>query len=76
MKAKRFLKKLDKSIQDRIIQKVEKLRENPQLGVPLIGHLSGLRKLRIGQYKVIYNIIEQRLVVVVLDIGHRKNIYN
>ena len=56
--AKRFLKKLDKSIQKRIITKINELKKNPYLGKPLVGNLSGLRRLRIEKYRAIYQIIK------------------
>ena len=73
--AKTFLKKLDKFEQGRILNKLEDLRENSQLGKPLTGNLAGLWSLRIGKYRALYRILEDKLIIMVLDIGHRKNIY-
>ena len=73
--AAKFFKKLDKTLQERIGKKIELLKDNPMLGESLIGNLSGLKKLRIGDYRVIYKIKNEQLVVLILDIGHRKNIY-
>jgi len=75
-KALKFFKKLDKFSQERIGKKLENLKLNPQLGESLIGNLSGLWKLRIGKYRVIYKIVENKLLILVLDLGHRKNIYD
>ena len=72
---KRFLKKVPQNIRERIIKKLEKLKRNPSLGSPLAGRLSSLWKLRVGDYRVIYQIIKDKIVVVVLRIGHRKNVY-
>ena len=73
--AKRFLKKLDNSTQQIIIKKLKKLKENPRLGKPLIANLSGLWSLRIDKYRVIYQIKDEELIIIVLNIGHRKDIY-
>jgi len=73
--AKRFLQKLDNSLQQRIIKRLRKLKENPRLGKPLTATLAGLWSLRIDKYKVIYKIIENKLIIIVLCIGHRKDIY-
>jgi len=73
--AERNLKRLDSQIQKRITDKLFELKENPHLGIPLTGHLSGLRKLRIGDYRVVYQIRNLELVVLVINIGHRKNVY-
>lgn len=73
--AEKFLRKLENSIQQRIIRKLKKLKENPRLGKPLTATLSGLWSLRIDKYRVIYKLIENKLIIMVLNIGHRKDIY-
>jgi mRNA interferase RelE/StbE len=73
--AKKFLIKLDQSNRKIIFNKLKKLKSNAELGKPLVGSFSGLRSLRIGKYRVIYKILNEVLIIVVLDIGHRKNIY-
>jgi len=73
--AKRFLKRLDSYDQKEILDKIEKLKYNPELGKTLVGSLSGLWKLRYDKYRVIYQIKKQELIILVLDIGHRKNVY-
>lgn len=72
----KFFKKLEKDIQIRISKKIKTLRSSPQIGIPLIGNLSGNWKLRIGDYRLIYKIINDELVILVLKLGHRKNIYD
>ena len=74
--AKKFLKKLDKNIKKRILDKIEELADDPKKGIPLVGNLSGLWKLRIGDYRAIYKIFHDKLIVSVIKIGHRKNIYD
>ncbi|MFA4887878.1 MAG: type II toxin-antitoxin system RelE/ParE family toxin [Candidatus Nanoarchaeia archaeon] len=74
--AERFLKKCDKSIRDRILDKFEGLRINPRLGKPLTANLAGLLSLRIGDYRAIYQIKDTELLVMVIRVGHRKDIYD
>lgn len=74
-KAEKFLKKLDKFEQNIIANKLEQLMVNPRLGKPLVANLAGLWSLRIGKYRAIYQIVDNKLVIYVLNIGHRKNIY-
>ena len=74
--AETSLKKLDKFEQERILNKLEGLKDNPQLGKPLTGNLAGLWSLRIGKYRALYKIFKDKLIIIVLDIGHRKNIYD
>lgn len=74
--AKRFLKKLDKQDQKRIVKKLKELKQNPELGKPLVGKLAGLWAIRFGKYRAVYQIRKRELLVLVLRLGHRKNIYD
>ncbi len=73
--ALRFFNKLDKFTQEKIGKKIEKLIQNPFLGKSLMGNFSGSRSLRIGKYRVIYQVKQNELIIFVLDVGRRKNIY-
>ena len=74
--AERFLKKCDKSVKNRILDKLEDLQEDPRLGKPLTANLVGLWSLRIGYHRAIYQIKDNELIVVVIKVGHRKNVYD
>ena len=74
-KANNFLKKLETSIEKRIKERLKELSTNPELGKPLIGKLAGLWSLRIGDYRAIYQIRKSELLVLILKVGHRRNIY-
>jgi mRNA interferase RelE/StbE len=68
------LKKLDKHEALNILDKIENnLSEHPSSFPVLKGKFSGLRKYRVGDYRVIYVILEED--VVILRIGDRKEIY-
>ena len=73
--AKQSFKKLEKSEQRKIVEKLKKLKENPYLGKRLAGNLFGLWKLRIDKHRILYKIEEGKLIIIVLKIGHRKNVY-
>jgi len=51
------------------------LEKEPFLGKPLRGELSGKWSLRIGDYRVIYVIDEQRKIVLLYYVRHRKKVY-
>ena len=73
-KAESQLKKLEKNIQERILSVLERIRIRPELyAVKLIGDPG--YKLRIGDYRVILDIDNNKLIILVIKIGHRKNIY-
>lgn len=68
------LKKIDKSEAKQILDKIEKeLSETPDSYPMLTGKFSGLRRYRIGDYRVIFSIIKD--TVLILRIGHRKDAY-
>ena len=68
------LKGLDIPVAKRIIRKVESTRSDPhRLFVRLVGRTE--YKLRVGDYLVIADIEENRRVIVVRSLGHRRRIY-
>lgn len=70
------LEKLDNIIGERIITTLERLRIRPEsCDIKKLIGMQGYR-LRVGDYRVIFDIEEERLVIFVLQIGPRKNIYN
>ena len=73
--AVRNLDKISNSKKNKIFKEIEALKENPDLGKQLVGPLKGLRSLRIGNYRVIYKKDLQIITIIILAIGHRKNIY-
>jgi mRNA interferase RelE/StbE len=72
--AVRNLEKIPVSDKKKIFRGIETLKENPDLGKQLVGPLKGLRSLRIGNYRVIYKKEMQIITIIVLTVGHRKNI--
>jgi mRNA interferase RelE/StbE len=67
--------KIPKNYQKNINKKIARLENNPNIGKMLTGSLSGIRRIRIGDYRVAYKIYENRLVVLLLKAGHRKDFY-
>lgn len=60
----------------RIMQAVDGLRENPLRGNVLKGDLRGLRRLRVGQYRVVYEVQHTALIVLVVRVAHRRSAYD
>jgi len=70
----RDLKKIDKDQADRILIKIEnELPEKAENFPKLSGKFSGLRKFRVGDYRVIYSIIGDAALI--LRISHRREAY-
>jgi mRNA interferase RelE/StbE len=75
--AARELGRLDKSVGQRIVKRIRWLGENLEDIDPLAlrGDLAGLYKLRVGDYRVLYEILGDKKTIVIHLIGHRKDIY-
>ena len=74
--AQKDLKKLDHSIRNEILDFVEIIAQNPfMMGKPLTGRLKGLWKYRVTDYRIIYEIQNELMIVMVVRVGHRKEIY-
>ncbi|MFH0771880.1 MAG: type II toxin-antitoxin system RelE/ParE family toxin [Candidatus Omnitrophota bacterium] len=65
-----------KGIADRIIYSMDRLKDNPLLGKKLLGELKDFRSLRVGDYRVIYSIIARKVLIQIVNIGHRREIYS
>lgn len=73
-RAKKQLKELEKHLQERIIKALERIRLRPEaFATKLVGEPS--YKFRIGDYRVIMDVDKGRLIILVIKIGHRRNIY-
>jgi mRNA interferase RelE/StbE len=59
----------------RIIEAIDQLGVNPAAGGALKGEYAGLRRIRIGSYRVVYEVQDQQLIVLVVRIGHRREVY-
>jgi len=73
-KALKQLKKLEKNDQQRIIKSLERIRIRPESYITKLIDDPGYR-LRVGEYRVILDIEKEKLIILVLMVGHRKNIY-
>jgi mRNA interferase RelE/StbE len=76
-KALRALRKLDRLVVERIRAATEALRDEPRpAGAKMLTGAHGVWRIRVaGDYRVLYTIDDDRLVVVVVDAGHRRQIY-
>lgn len=74
--AERELAALPKDLQRQIARKIDALRDNPRPpGVKLLYGEERFYRLRVRDYRVIYTIEGRGLVIVVIKIGHRKDVY-
>jgi mRNA interferase RelE/StbE len=77
--AAKELKKLGKAEAARIITTLEKriatLDDPRSLGSALTGELGGLWRWRIGDYRVVARIEDKRITILIVRVGHRRDIY-
>lgn len=73
------LKKLNRQIAKRIIEKIEWVAENPEAPGSLMRYmpkeLKGLRKYRIGDWRVLFWLDSQNKEIILYGVEHRKNVY-
>lgn len=71
------LKRIDKKYQVLIIEKLETLRENPKnaSNIKALKGSFGFYRLRVANYRIIYELKTAELTILIIDINHRKNIY-
>ena len=75
--ALRQLRKLDSQIARRIKSATEALRAEPRpSGVKALAGQHGWLRIRVGDYRIIYEVRDSELVVLVIQIGHRSHIYD
>ncbi len=74
-KAEKQLDKLPNIVADPILVAISDLEDNPRpVGHKKLKGREGFR-IRVGSYRVIYDIIEKELLIDVISLGHRKDIY-
>lgn len=75
-KARKFIRKQDTRIRQQLIRKLRELENDPRPEgcKRLQGHCD-LYRIRSGDYRVIYTIKDNQLLVLVVQIGHRREIY-
>ncbi|MDJ0845412.1 type II toxin-antitoxin system RelE family toxin [Crocosphaera sp.] len=74
--AKKDLAKLPRNIQQRIAKKINALITNPYpTDVKQLKNGNGRLRIRVGDYRIIYRVENDKLVILVIKIGHRSQIY-
>jgi mRNA interferase RelE/StbE len=77
-KARKALLRIEKNDRQRIVAFLERLsqQDNPrQQGKALTGKYTGSWRYRVGDYRIICNIRDKQLTILILQLGQRKNVY-
>lgn len=59
----------------RILSAIENLREQPLIGSLLKGFQRGLRRIRVGNYRIVYEVLDNEFAVLVIRVAHRREAY-
>ena len=76
--AERVLRRMaerEPALYQRVAGALDDLRRDPHQGKPLKGELKGRYSYRVGSYRIVYLVRQRELLVLVIDIGHRRDIY-
>lgn len=69
------LKKLPKNIKERFFKSVKSIEKNPLIGIPLKGEFENSRKVRLGNYRIVYQFTVKTKSVIVYRIEPRQGVY-
>jgi len=74
-KAKKDLRKIPAIVKKRVIHALELLKENPLIGIPLSGEFKTFRKIRLGDYRIVYKYYPKDKIIVISRIKSRQSAY-
>jgi len=76
-RSKRFLKKADKILAKRLIEKIEKLRKDPVIhDTKRVGGSGSLHRTRVGDYRILYEVDYRNNLIGIIKIDKRSKIYD
>ena len=73
--ASKELARITRQDRERLIHAIDRLGEHPLTRTPLKGGMRGLRRARVGDYRIVYQVLTGELVVLVVRIAHRREAY-
>ena len=73
--ALKALARIPKADRERLVETIDRLKTDPLAGGTLKGEFSGLRRLRVGRYRIVYEVVHAKLLVLVVRLAHRSAAY-
>ena len=73
--AVKSLRHVDPQERRRLVEAIDRLAHEPSAGAALKGEFGGLRRLRVGRYRITYEAIHDQFTILVVRIGHRRELY-
>lgn len=73
----KLLRKLDRPVQARLVAALAGLATEPRpAGVKALAGHPGLLRIRVGDYRIVYTVRDRELIVLVVHLGHRGDVYD
>jgi len=73
--AAKALARIDKTERRRLISDIDRLADNPHAGSALKGEFKDLRRLRVGDYRVVYEVRDKQFLILAVRVAHRRQVY-
>ena len=74
--AEKHLRRIAKRDRKRMVEPIQGLAERPRpRGARKLQGYDDIYRIRVGQYRIVYEVFEDRVVLIVFKVGHRKDIY-
>ena len=73
--AAKDLSDIPQPMRTRLVHAIDSLAEQPLAGAALKGTLTGLRRLRVGEYRIVYEVMSDEVAVLVIRVAHRSESY-
>ena len=73
--AAKQIARLDVEARRLVVEQIDRLASDPHVGSVLKGELEGLRRVRVGAYRIVFEVRDRELVVLVVRVGHRSSVY-
>lgn len=74
--AEKQLRRVAQRSRARLVEAMQALADAPRpRGARKLEGYEAVYRIRVGQYRIIYEVIDERIVVIVLKVGHRKEVY-
>lgn len=74
-RAEKDIKKLTSRVKGEIRSILRVLTDNPYKGTTLLGKYKGLRRYRVGDFRIVYELNKKKKTLTIIKIGHRRDIY-
>lgn len=73
--AAKSLRAIERQDRERLTRAIDRLADEPHAGGVLKGEFAGLRRIRVRVYRIVYEVHERELTILVVRVAHRREVY-